>query len=120
MILADSPNTSWGEFGDAFAPITAFFTALAFEAAVITLLQQRKELQEQAEGAKLQKKELKVLQSQTEITNESNELAKARLELDRALQWAQLSTIYTSLLETDRTEELAVVKKLMEKLSTDL
>ena len=125
IILASSPAEPWGTFGDAFAPITSFFTALALEAAVITLLQQRKEITEQNELFKLQKQELRLLQNEqrikkehSKITEEANDLAKERLKLDMALQYMQLVQLYNTLKEAGQAEELATLERLMAKLAT--
>ena len=124
LILFDNPNEPWGSFGDAFAPVTAFFTALALEAAVITLLQQRKEISEQGEMFQLQKEELRLIQDEnrikkehSKITEEANELAKERLSLDMTLQYMQLVQLYNTLKEADQTEELETLERIMHTMS---
>lgn len=124
LILMDNPTEPWGSFGDAFAPITSFFTALALEAAVITLLQQRKEISEQTEMFKLQKEELRLLQDeqrikreQSKITEEANELAKERLSLDMTLQYMQLVQLYNTLKEAGQEDEMATIERIMDKMA---
>lgn len=124
LILMANPTEPWGTFGDAFAPVTSFFTALALEAAVITLLQQRKEINENNELFKLQKQELRLLQDEqrikkehSKITEEANELAKERLSLDMTLQYLQLVQLYNTLKEAGEVDELKTLERIMAKMS---
>ena len=110
FIHMSNPAEPWGSFGDAFAPITSFFTALALEAAVITVLQQRKEIAEQ-------KEEQRLLAKQSEITEEANELAKERLNLDFVLQYMQLMQLREALREAGNFEELETIEWLMKHLA---
>ena len=125
MVIHDDPGISWGNLGDAFAPIATFFTSLAFEAAVITLIQARKEIAESKEMYKLQKEELRLLQEEMSIkkdmgetAEEANQLAKERLELDRALQYMQIVQLYNTLKEAGQTELLGTLEKLMERYAS--
>jgi len=120
IILHSNPSEPWGTFGDAFAPITSFFTALALEAAVITLLLQRKEISEQNELFTLQKQELRLLQEsqrtkieQTKITEEANKLAQERLSLDMTLQYLQLVQLYNTLKDAGDTENIQTIERIM-------
>lgn len=85
----DNPTT-WATFGDAFAPLAAFFGAVSVMLAVVAIMLQQQELAETREELSGQREAQAQLAAAQEAANaiarESNRLAAHRLELDRLQQ----------------------------------
>jgi hypothetical protein len=90
-----------GQFGDSFAPVSAFFTALAFIAAAASFHSQRKALQEQGDAAIAQAKTLEraiehLGGQEDAIREQVTEQARANALVEKQVQ---LSERQASLLE---------------------
>lgn len=89
-----------GAFGDSFAPVVGFMTALALGAAIASVLMQRRELELQREEMQLQRDEMKA---------QREEMGEARK------QWtAQAASMAEANKHAERANELAYSAQLLE------
>lgn len=99
-----SDSEKRGQFGDMFGFIGALFSGLAFAGLIVTMLQQREDLQNQKDEIKIQRQDL---EAQTEALKlQKEEIAQANKELkeqNKTIMLQRFENTFFSMLELQQT-----------------
>ncbi len=99
-----SDSEKRGQFGDMFGFIGALFSGLAFAGLIVTMLQQREDLQNQKDEIKLQRQDL---EAQTEALKlQKEEIAQTNKELkeqNKTIMLQRFENTFFSMLELQQT-----------------
>lgn len=99
-----SDSEKRGQFGDMFGFIGALFSGLAFAGLIVTMLQQREDLQNQKDEIKLQRQDL---EAQTEALRlQKEEIAQTNKELkeqNKTIMLQRFENTFFSMLELQQT-----------------
>ena len=115
-----SDSEKRGQFGDMFGFIGALFSGLAFAGLIVTMLQQREDLQNQKDEIKLQRQDLEAQTKALELQKEEIAQTNKELELQRKEMIEQNKTIILQRFENTFFNMLELQQTIVNELRYEL
>ncbi|MDY6371733.1 MAG: putative phage abortive infection protein [Bacteroidales bacterium] len=109
-----------GQFGDMFGFIGALFSGLAFAGLIVTMLQQREDLQNQKDEIKLQRQDLEAQTEALKLQKEEIAQTNKELELQRKEMVEQNKTIILQRFENTFFNMLELQQTIVNELRYEL